>query len=440
MSSPSISIERLSKRYIITHQARKSDGLRHVLEQVFRNPWASLRDAIERRSASCEEFWALRDVSLEINQGDVVGVIGRNGAGKSTLLKIVSRITEPTSGRIRLRGRVVSLLEIGTGFHPDLTGRENIFLNGAILGMASSEIRRKFDEIVAFADVEKFVDTPVKRYSSGMYVRLAFAVAAHLEADILLVDEVLAVGDVEFQQKCLEKMQEVAAQTGRTILFVSHNMGSITRLCPQSLLLERGQVAAHGATRRVIEKYLEVGARSGEQVWREEREAPQTQDFRLRAVRVLAGANVSGEVSIDEPITIELECEVLRADVQINFGLVLRNSTGIEVFGSVNFPSASIEPDPWSGRRFPTGVFRTSCTLPANLLNDGRYSVSVFAVNVPDQREIVCGDVVTFHAHDTGRMRAEYGGIWTGVVRPRLHWRTRRVEAREEALAVGTPT
>ncbi|HSP43788.1 MAG TPA: ABC transporter ATP-binding protein [Luteolibacter sp.] len=254
MSNPVVSIENLSKSYIIGHQTDPNDGLRHIVERMLRAPGRLLRGQ-RMRSHTIEEFWALRDVSFEIAQGEVVGIIGRNGAGKSTLLKILSRITEPTKGRVRLRGRVASLLEVGTGFHPELTGRENVFLNGAILGMGRQEIRRKFDEIVAFADIEKFLDTPVKRYSSGMYVRLAFAVAAHLEPEILIIDEVLAVGDAAFQSKCLGKMGEVA-KGGRTVLFVSHNMATVSALCSRAVMLRDGQLVANGAVEEVVQNYL----------------------------------------------------------------------------------------------------------------------------------------------------------------------------------------
>jgi lipopolysaccharide transport system ATP-binding protein len=254
MSNPVISIENLSKRYIIGHQTDPSDGLRHVAERLLRAPGRFLRGQ-RVSSRTLEEFWAVRDVSFDIAQGEVVGIIGRNGAGKSTLLKILSRITEPTSGRVKLRGRVSSLLEVGTGFHPELTGRENVFLNGAILGMGRHEIRRKFDEIVAFADIEKFLDTPVKRYSSGMYVRLAFAVAAHLEPEILIIDEVLAVGDAAFQKKCLGKMDEVA-KGGRTVLFVSHNMATISALCSRAVMLREGRVVADGSVEKVMQHYM----------------------------------------------------------------------------------------------------------------------------------------------------------------------------------------
>ena len=254
MSDPIITVEKLSKRYVIGHQRAKDDGLRHVLERAVRNPWQWLRDRRRAVANEHEEFWALKDVSFEVKQGEVLGIIGRNGAGKSTLLKILSRITEPTSGRITIDGRVASLLEVGTGFHPELTGRENVFLNGAILGMSRVEIKRKFDEIVAFAEVEKFLDTPVKRYSSGMYVRLAFAVAAHLEPEILIVDEVLAVGDTQFQARCLGKMKDVAT-SGRTVLFVSHNLGAVKRLCNQGLYLVNGQCRMKDQIDLVIDAY-----------------------------------------------------------------------------------------------------------------------------------------------------------------------------------------
>ena len=256
MSQTVITVENLSKRYIIGHKRTPGDGLRHVLQDAALAPLRWLRSRgkgfqFSRR----EEFWALKDVAFTVEQGDAVGIIGPNGAGKSTLLKILSRITEPTSGRIRIKGRVASLLEVGTGFHPELTGRENVFLNGAVLGMTRIEIKRKFDEIVAFADIEKFLDTPVKRYSNGMYVRLAFAVAAHLEPDIMIVDEVLAVGDAAFQQRCLAKMGTIS-KNGRTVLFVSHNMAAVTALCAKGVLIDNGSVAAAGQTQSVIHAYL----------------------------------------------------------------------------------------------------------------------------------------------------------------------------------------
>jgi lipopolysaccharide transport system ATP-binding protein len=263
MSDSIITIENLGKRYRIRHQqnSQRYVALRDVLASELAAPLLLLRHGVQPSPARADDFWALKGVSFDVKRGEVVGIIGRNGAGKSTLLKILSRITEPTEGRVTLRGRVASLLEVGTGFHPELTGRENIFLNGAILGMARAEIIRKFDEIVAFAEIEQFLDTPVKQYSSGMYVRLAFAVAAHLEPEILIVDEVLAVGDAEFQKKCLGKMHEVS-QGGRTVLFVSHNMSAIQALCSKALCLQHGTVVGFGAVDEWIAKYLASSQRA----------------------------------------------------------------------------------------------------------------------------------------------------------------------------------
>jgi lipopolysaccharide transport system ATP-binding protein len=293
MPAPVISVENLSKRYLVGHRAERTLDDRHpnfrdMLERSVRNIARKAADVVRGRQVvqgdAVEEFWALKDVSFEVQEGEVLGIIGRNGAGKSTLLKILSRITEPTAGRVTLRGRVASLLEVGTGFHPELSGRENVYLNGAILGMSRAEIRKKFDAIVAFADIEKFLDTPVKRYSSGMYVRLAFAVAAHLEPEILVVDEVLAVGDAEFQKKCLGKMNEVSRRQGRTVLFVSHNMGAVTSLCANALWLDGGSIRERGATREVIGKYLSR-RRSGWRQFVPLAEVPRSQqikDDRLR--------------------------------------------------------------------------------------------------------------------------------------------------------------
>ena len=286
MSDPIIVVEKLCKRYSLRHQTgERYTALRDVI--------ADRAKGLFRRGArsagnSREDFWALKDVSFEIKQGEVVGIIGRNGAGKSTLLKILSRITEPTSGRVRLRGRVASLLEVGTGFHPELTGRENIFLNGAILGMARTEIQKKFDEIVNFAEVERFLDTPVKRYSSGMYVRLAFAVAAHLEPEILLVDEVLAVGDAQFQKKCLGKMEEVS-RGGRTILFVSHQMAAVQNLCEKGILLKAGSVAQEGPIGQVIAQYLAEASERGEVSWANRADRQGTGALRFESVTLRDG-------------------------------------------------------------------------------------------------------------------------------------------------------
>ncbi|MEI8108873.1 MAG: ABC transporter ATP-binding protein, partial [Verrucomicrobiota bacterium] len=256
MPLPAIQVENLSKRYFLRHQVTPHDGLRHRVESALLHPIRSWKNRALQKKSSREEFWPLKDLTFNIQPGEIVGIIGRNGAGKSTLLKILSRITEPTSGHIEIEGRIASLLEVGTGFHPELSGRENIFLNGAILGMSRAEIKSKFTEIVEFAEIEKFLDTPVKRYSSGMYVRLAFAVAAHLDSDILIVDEVLAVGDAQFQKKCLGKMDDISKNGGRTVLLVSHQMAAISNLCPKSIVLHQGRFSFFGPTSDAISHYL----------------------------------------------------------------------------------------------------------------------------------------------------------------------------------------
>jgi lipopolysaccharide transport system ATP-binding protein len=318
MSTPAIEVRGLGKRYVIEHESRH-DSLRDTLHHTARKLWRRYRwgTAFEK-----EEFWALRDVSFSIQPGEVVGIVGRNGAGKSTLLKVLSRITEPTVGRISLRGRVASLLEVGTGFHPDLTGRENIYLNGAILGMSRAEIRAKFDEIVAFAEVERFLDTPVKRYSSGMYVRLAFAVAAHLEPEILIVDEVLAVGDAQFQRKCLGKMREVAQGGGRTVLFVSHNLGAVRQLCGRALLLRDGRLELSGPVAPVLDRYLQL---AGEGARAPALAAPADGPVRVLSCRSLgADGRPAEEFKLGAPWRVEVELEARRqcAGLVVALGLV----------------------------------------------------------------------------------------------------------------------
>ncbi|HEY0084154.1 MAG TPA: polysaccharide ABC transporter ATP-binding protein, partial [Pyrinomonadaceae bacterium] len=320
---PIIKVEGLGKRYRIGAQQSPYGSLRETLAGAVRAPLRLLQRA---SSDAQSTFWAVKDVSFEVQPGEVVGIIGRNGAGKSTLLKLLSRITEPTTGRIELYGRVGSLLEVGTGFHPELSGRENIYLNGAILGMSRTEIARKFDEIVAFAEVERFIDTPVKHYSSGMYLRLAFAVAAHLEPEILIVDEVLAVGDSAFQKKCLNKMQDVG-QEGRTVIFVSHNMPAVTRLCPRAIMLGQGQILADGPTPKVIHMYLDSGlGMAAAREWPESSNAPGDDFVRLRAVRVRDGqGEVSETMEIRQPVTIEIEYEVLRPGKRLSPGILCKN-------------------------------------------------------------------------------------------------------------------
>lgn len=370
MGDAVIRAEGLGKRYLIGHQFAANERyvtLRDMAAKSVRDFARSARDIVKGRQIidgdEVEEFWALKDVSFEVRCGDVLGVIGRNGAGKSTLLKILSRITEPSEGRVEIKGRVASLLEVGTGFHSELTGRENIYLNGAILGMSRAEIKRKFDEIVAFAEVERFLDTPVKRYSSGMYVRLAFAVAAHLEPEILIVDEVLAVGDAEFQRKCLGKMQDVAGH-GRTILFVSHNMGALASICRQGLVLEDGRVVGCESIENALRIYRTRRRDGLFMDWRKASQGPLTSveftDIMLR------GAPLSGHASVlsDEELTIELHGTARELVPNFRFAVALFHQ-GIRIITVHDGPEV-----------LQRGPFSLSLCIPANRLRPGEYSLA----------------------------------------------------------------
>jgi len=427
VSEPIITVEKLSKRYVLGHQLGKGDGLRHALQNLLAAPLQWLNHRRERRQAALEEFWALKNVSFEIQQGEIVGIIGRNGAGKSTLLKILSRITEPTTGRISIDGRVASLLEVGTGFHQELTGRENIFLNGAILGMSKAEIKRKFDEIVAFSEVEQFLDTPVKRYSSGMYVRLAFAVAAHLEPEILVVDEVLAVGDAAFQKKCLGKIQDVSSH-GRTVLFVSHSMPTILRLCKRVILLNRGTVAGDGPADEMTRQYLNSGAdRAAERIWDNQDKAPGDAVARLHSVRVKNSRGIVTEtIDISEPFEIEVEYWNLQDRVKPTVSIHFVNEDGVLLFVTNDFTN----PQWWSTARRP-GLVRSRCLVPAHLLAEGQIFIlaAVCSYN-PDQIHALERDVVSFQTvdqHDLDRVREKYARLWPGAMRPRLEWKVEEV-------------
>ena len=372
MSEPVIRVENLSKKYIIGHKKQeKYTTLRDMVANGAKSVVQTMMNARTQVSNAQEEFWALKDVSFEINQGDRVGIIGHNGAGKSTLLKILSRITEPTKGKINIRGRVASLLEVGTGFHPELTGRENIFLNGAILGMSKVEIKRKFDEIVAFAEVEKFLDTPVKRYSSGMYVRLAFAVAAHLEPEILIVDEVLAVGDSAFQKKCLSKMDNVA-QEGRTVIFVSHNMQAIQSLCKTALHLRSGKIINRGESKLVVNNYLaDFNKTKSEMIWSEEN-APGNEEAKLTAIKVYSESNnsESGIYSSKEDLFVNLELIINKIDSALCIGFDLINSEGTVLLRSYQ---TDLDSDRW----IPLTIGKNNfiCKIPASFLNSGIYYI-----------------------------------------------------------------
>ena len=417
MSTSVISVENLSKRYVIGQQRSRSDGLRHAIEEAVRSPLKWLRNRSKETRA---EFWALKDVSFEVKQGDVVGIIGRNGAGKSTLLKLLSRITEPTSGRIALRGRVASLLEVGTGFHQELSGRENIYLNGAILGMSRSEIRRKFDEIVAFSEVEKFLDVPVKRYSSGMYVRLAFAVAAHMEPDILVIDEVLAVGDSAFQQKCLGKIDQVSTREGRTVLFVSHNMGVISRLCKTTVLLESGRLRCAGDTADMISQYLNSGANmQGVRTWSDHADT-EDRAFVPRSLRVTNEfGELGGEIDITKPVSVEFSYRVTRQIPRFRVSLRFLASDG-----SIAFHSADSTHPNYDEKPTTPGDYVTRCIVPGNLLNEGQYWITVSA-DVPFQQTLFVEETaVAFTVAQTGGVNSRFSEKWPGAVCPQLEWHT----------------
>jgi lipopolysaccharide transport system ATP-binding protein len=432
--SAAVEVTGVSKRYRVGERAPYK-ALRDSIASVIYAPGRVATALGSRRrdgfTPRHREFWALRDISLEVAPGEVVGIIGRNGAGKSTLLKLIARVTEPTLGRIVLRGRIGSLLEVGTGFHPELTGRENVFLSGAILGMRRHEIRRKFEDIVAFAEVEGFVDAPVKHYSSGMYTRLAFAVAAHLEPEILLVDEVLAVGDAAFQRRCMGKMGEVS-QEGRTVLFVSHNMTAINRLCPRTVLLTDGRVVEDGPTRRVVGEYLRVAAEStGERMWDDPATAPGNDRARLHAIRILSGGLTRGIVNIDEELAIEVDywnLEVGARNVCVN--VYLLDGTGTVVLSTANTPAANALEEEWFGRPRPRGLFRSRCTIPANFLNEGTYYVSAFVFRFGVGVEAQAQEAVAFNVFDTGVMREAGGGReWPGLIRVRFPWTTEPVDS-----------
>jgi lipopolysaccharide transport system ATP-binding protein len=386
MSEAIISVENLSKCYKIGRQATQGDGLRHVLEQAVRAPFRWFGPEARGERAKTEDFWAVRDLSVEINRGEMVGIIGRNGAGKSTFLKLLSRITEPTTGSIRLRGRVASLLEVGTGFHPELTGRENIFLNGAILGMSRVEIKRKFDEIVAFAEIDKFLDTPVKRYSSGMYVRLAFAVAAHLEPEILIVDEVLAVGDAEFQKKCLGKMEDVSAKDGRTVILVSHQMPAIQNLCTRCILMDRGRLVMQGPTDEVVNKYMTKGADLANEGLADREDRAGKGDVRITSIDLRDGSgNIVAEAmsgsdtilslaySVKEDLVLNdcvfcVEvCKDLKKYFSLSSALVDRKSLQLSGDGRIDF----LIPDwPLMGGRYHINFYIGSSHGVQDFLND----------------------------------------------------------------------
>jgi lipopolysaccharide transport system ATP-binding protein len=415
-----ISVENLSKSYLIGHQATGQESFREMLGRQVRGFARTARDMAAGRQIvqgdEIEEFWALDDVSFEVRRGEVMGVIGRNGAGKSTLLKVLSRITEPTKGRATIKGRVASLLEVGTGFHPELTGRENIFLNGAILGMSRAEIKAKFDEIVDFAEVERFIDTPVKRYSSGMYVRLAFAVAAHLEPEILIIDEVLAVGDVVFQKKCLGKMQNVAA-AGRTVLFVSHNMQTVAGLTDRSLLLENGKVTAIGPSQEVIHRYL-AHQSDNEVVYRKEPEG-------TRPEFTYVGLSTSG------PGPMQRHGAPMAVEMEIFTPEPVRNAAvSFQIFTSMHQPVLHVlNLDSEMPILRTAGTHRLTCTLPQLRLFPGHYYMTFYFGASDPRREFAApAEICPFEVVIIDEVREFYWAPNTALYVEETEWSSSAAE------------
>ena len=394
-------------------------------EALMRVPSAALRAVKSRLSreiagAGSPHIWALRDVEFEVEHGEVLGIIGRNGAGKSTLLKILSGITEPTAGYADIYGRIGSLLEVGTGFHPELTGRENIFMNGALLGMSRNEIKRKFDEIVAFADVERFLDTPVKRYSSGMYMRLAFAVAAHLDPEILLVDEVLAVGDAAFQRKCIGKMGDIAGE-GRTVLFVSHNLNAVESLCKRTILLQQGRLTRSGPTDETVIHYLRTTTSSDtDQYWPQIGSAPGNDRIRLHRARVRPAEGTPGDLlRTDMDLLLEFDYWNLKPGACLSVTLHVRT-----LEGGVAFTTASGYEPEWRDRGYDAGLYRNVCRIPGGLLNDGGYRIELLVVDDSTSIAYKHEDLLVFNVHNVAENGVGWHGAWPGVLRPVLQWKT----------------
>ena len=421
MSRTAIKVNHLGKQYIIGSSINAYRTLRETIAERF-----TVKKQLQQYTDGLpDSIWALKDVSFEVKKGEVLGIVGRNGAGKSTLLKVLSRVTEPTEGSVEIHGRVGSLLEVGTGFHPELTGRENIFLNGAILGMKRNEITSKFDEIVSFAEVEKFIDTPVKRYSSGMYLRLAFAVAAHLEPEILVVDEVLAVGDAEFQRKCLGKMSDVAKQ-GRTVLFVSHNMSAILRLTEETLVIDKGNLLLRAPTPEAVDYYLSRGlTQEGQRIWHPD-EIDQKGYFIPNAIRILdRNGNVLEPVRSTESFSIEIEYRVKKSIKGLRVGMYLITSHGEFVFTSFD----TDEPEKFETHAVRgAGLFRSRVKIPANLLNGGRYVLGINASSYRIKTYFHEEQALAFNVDPSGAPGTQWPESRLGPIRPALKWEIKKIK------------
>ncbi len=422
MSNLALKMDSVSKLYRLGQVG--TGTVSHDLNRWWAKTWGkedprSTVGAVNDREQYGDEFvWALKDIDFEVKQGEIIGIIGRNGAGKSTMLKLLSRVTGPTKGEIRINGKIASLLEVGTGFHPELTGRENIFLNGSILGMSRKEIHSKFDEIVEFSGCAKYIDTPVKRYSSGMHVRLAFAVAAHLEPDILIVDEVLAVGDAEFQSKCLGKMQDASNLSGRTVLFVSHNMGAVKRLCHNSILLEMGAIVKSGPTSEVIDYYLDSGAKFERLIHWKQTERPETDEVILNSISVVDDkGRTDSLLTTAGDIRIEIDYSLLRDIKNLRIVATVLNTDGVQIFSTSDYLFQSN-----MGLR-EAGSYKSICHIPGDFMTIGKYSVSV-DFEIPMERAIFSNQRLSFEVTElsTNQLGHTRTSKPPGVIHPILEW------------------
>jgi len=423
--SIAIRVENLSKCFRIGGQTEQYKTMRDQIATAFSTPFRRVRDTLRGNAYATSdmsvEFWALKEIAFDLQQGEVLGLVGRNGAGKSTLLKILSRITEPTTGRIRIEGRVGSLLEVGTGFHQELTGRENIYLNGAILGMKRAEIVSKLDEIIAFAEVEQFIDTPVKHYSSGMALRLGFAVAAHMEPEILIVDEVLAVGDAQFQKKCLGKMSDVAGQ-GRTVLFVSHNMAAVQSLCSRVIWLKAGSVEGDGPSDQIISQYINEGVSIGtERVWEDRATAPGNDKIRMKRVTIAPTGDAAQPITVSTPLRVEFEYWNLEEDVRLSLWVRLYDEQRTMVFSTF-----SVYDLQWQDRPFPVGLYYSAFSIPGDLLNEGMYEIEVIFMKDQHHWSFIQSDALVFQVRESPErfQGLTWYGRWPGTVRPKFQWTT----------------
>jgi lipopolysaccharide transport system ATP-binding protein len=430
MSDIAIKVEGLGKQYRLGEVG--TGTISHDLNRWWarmrgkEDPFIKIGEANDRTTKGNSDYvWALRDINFDVKAGEVLGIVGRNGAGKSTLLKILSKVTAPTTGNIKIKGRIASLLEVGTGFHPDLTGRENVYLNGAILGMSKGEINRKFDEIVDFSGVERYIDTPVKRYSSGMYVRLAFAVSAFLEPEILIVDEVLAVGDAEFQKKCLGRMEDVSKNDGRTILFVSHNMAAVSNLCSTTAFMRNGTLHSMGPTERIIEEYISYGkTNSGQVVESEIVYARRCSVAYFNEISIMSNGEITSSVGIRNDVVVEVQYTITADGSVVYPSIHLLDNMGTVIFATFNGPSAAIGLDEYYGKPLKKGRYVSQLVIPSNFLNEKTYSISAFLVPLDFQDLAIAEEVLSFSVTDTGDMRKEYGGDWIGLIRPKMAWNT----------------